>query len=35
VTEGMDAVDAIEGPETDSRDKPSPDAVIESVELSD
>jgi peptidyl-prolyl cis-trans isomerase B (cyclophilin B) len=35
VTDGMDAVDAIEGSETDSRDKPSPDAVIESVELSD
>jgi cyclophilin family peptidyl-prolyl cis-trans isomerase len=33
VTGGMDAVDSIEGTETDARDKPVPDAVIESVEL--
>src|SRR3954471_10316941 len=35
VTSGMDAVDAIEALETDGRDKPSSDAVIERVELSD
>ena len=35
VVEGMDAVDSIEGSETDARDKPSPDAVIEAVELSE
>jgi peptidyl-prolyl cis-trans isomerase B (cyclophilin B) len=35
VVEGMDAVDAIEGAETDGRDKPTNDAVIERVELSD
>ena len=35
VTDGMDAVDSIENSETDARDKPSPDAVIESVELSE
>jgi cyclophilin family peptidyl-prolyl cis-trans isomerase len=33
VTGGMDAVDAIEGTETDAADKPSSDAVIERVEL--
>jgi cyclophilin family peptidyl-prolyl cis-trans isomerase len=35
VTDGMDAVDAIEALETDGRDKPAQDAVIESVELSE
>ena len=35
VTDGMDAVDSIEGAETDARDKPAQDAVIESVELSE
>src|SRR4051795_5468540 len=35
VTDGMDAVDKIEASETDARDKPSPDAVIEGVELSE
>jgi peptidyl-prolyl cis-trans isomerase B (cyclophilin B) len=35
VTGGMDAVDSIEASETDARDKPAPDAVIESVELSE
>ena len=35
VTAGMDAVDSIEASETDARDKPSPDAVIEGVELSE
>ena len=35
VVEGMEAVDAIEGSETDGRDKPTSDAVIERVELSD
>jgi cyclophilin family peptidyl-prolyl cis-trans isomerase len=35
VTEGMDAVDAIEGLPTDSRDRPEEPAVIESVELGD
>jgi peptidyl-prolyl cis-trans isomerase B (cyclophilin B) len=35
VADGMDAVDAIEGSETDARDKPAQDAVIQSVELSD
>ena len=35
VVEGMEAVDAIEGSETDARDKPAQDAVIESVELSE
>jgi cyclophilin family peptidyl-prolyl cis-trans isomerase len=33
VTGGMDAVDSIEGTETDAADKPSADAVIERVEL--
>src|SRR5438067_11630741 len=33
VTGGMDAVDSIEGADTDARDKPRPDAVIERVEL--
>jgi cyclophilin family peptidyl-prolyl cis-trans isomerase len=33
VTGGMDAVDSIEGTETDAADKPSTDAVIERVEL--
>ena len=35
VTDGMDAVDSIEAAETDSRDKPVADALIERVELSD
>jgi peptidyl-prolyl cis-trans isomerase B (cyclophilin B) len=35
VVEGMDAVDAIEGSETDARDKPVEAKTIESVELSD
>jgi peptidyl-prolyl cis-trans isomerase B (cyclophilin B) len=35
VTDGMDAVDAIEALETDGRDKPTSDAVIERVELSE
>jgi cyclophilin family peptidyl-prolyl cis-trans isomerase len=35
VTEGMDAVDAIEGTETGTGDKPSTPQVIERVELSD
>jgi peptidyl-prolyl cis-trans isomerase B (cyclophilin B) len=35
VTEGMDAVDSIEGTETDGRDKPASDVVIERVELSE
>jgi cyclophilin family peptidyl-prolyl cis-trans isomerase len=34
VTGGMGAVDAIEGADTDPRDKPVEDAVIERVELS-
>ena len=34
VTSGMDAVDSIEGTETDGRDKPVDDVVIERVELS-
>src|SRR2546429_1014347 len=34
VTGGMDAVDSIEGIETDAADKPSADALIERVELS-
>jgi cyclophilin family peptidyl-prolyl cis-trans isomerase len=34
VTSGMDAVDSIEGTETDGRDKPVEDVVIERVELS-
>jgi peptidyl-prolyl cis-trans isomerase B (cyclophilin B) len=33
VVEGMEVVDAIEGSETDGRDKPKDDAVIQSVEL--
>jgi cyclophilin family peptidyl-prolyl cis-trans isomerase len=33
VTEGMDAVDSIEGTDTDAADKPSSDAVIERIEL--
>ena len=33
VVEGMDAVDSIEGADTDGRDKPTNDAVIEQVEL--
>ena len=33
VTGGMDAVDSIEGTETDAADKPTTDAVIERVEL--
>jgi peptidyl-prolyl cis-trans isomerase B (cyclophilin B) len=35
VTGGMDAVDSIEGADTDARDKPLADAVIERVELRD
>ena len=35
VTEGMDAVDAIEGTETDSSDRPLEPQGIERVELSD
>jgi peptidyl-prolyl cis-trans isomerase B (cyclophilin B) len=35
VTEGMDAVDAIEGTETDSSDRPVEPQTIERVELSD
>jgi peptidyl-prolyl cis-trans isomerase B (cyclophilin B) len=34
VTSGMDVVDAIESVETDARDKPLSDVVIERVELS-
>jgi peptidyl-prolyl cis-trans isomerase B (cyclophilin B) len=33
VTSGMDAVDSIEGTDTDSADRPVADAVIERVEL--
>jgi cyclophilin family peptidyl-prolyl cis-trans isomerase len=33
VTGGMDTVDSIEGAQTDARDKPVEDAVIERVEL--
>jgi cyclophilin family peptidyl-prolyl cis-trans isomerase len=33
VTSGMDAVDAIEGQDTDGRDKPLQDAVIERIEI--
>src|SRR3954462_25356 len=33
VTDGMDAVDSIEGTETDSGDKPVSEALIERVEL--
>ena len=35
VTSGMEAVDSIEGADTDARDKPVSDAVIERVELKD
>jgi peptidyl-prolyl cis-trans isomerase B (cyclophilin B) len=35
VTDGMDAVDAIEGLPTDGRDRPQEPAVIERVELAD
>ena len=35
VSDGMDAVDAIEAVPTDGRDRPQEPAVIESVELSD
>jgi len=35
VVSGMEAVDAIEGSETDGRDKPKNDAVIERVELAE
>jgi peptidyl-prolyl cis-trans isomerase B (cyclophilin B) len=35
VTGGMDAVDSIEAAETDARDKPVEDAMIERVELRD
>ena len=34
VVSGMEAVDSIEGADTDGRDKPTNDAVIERVELS-
>jgi peptidyl-prolyl cis-trans isomerase B (cyclophilin B) len=34
VTGGMDAVDSIEGTETDAADKPHADALIERIELS-
>ena len=33
VSDGMDAVDSIEGTETDAADKPSSDAAIERIEL--
>ena len=33
VTGGMDAVDSIEGTDTDAADKPSSDAVIERIDL--
>src|SRR4051812_34525461 len=33
VTDGMDAVDSIEGTPTDGRDKPQDDALIEGVDL--
>jgi peptidyl-prolyl cis-trans isomerase B (cyclophilin B) len=33
VTGGMDAVDSIEGSDTDAADKPRADAVIESIDL--
>src|SRR5438132_5315957 len=35
VTEGMDAIDAIEGVETDANDRPADDQRIERVELSE
>jgi peptidyl-prolyl cis-trans isomerase B (cyclophilin B) len=35
VTEGMDAVDAIEGAKTGANDRPIEDQKIERVELSD
>jgi cyclophilin family peptidyl-prolyl cis-trans isomerase len=35
VVTGMEVVDTIEGADTDGRDKPREDAVIESVELSE
>src|SRR5690242_14093808 len=35
IVDGMDAVDAIEGSETDARDKPLEAKTIEKVELSD
>ena len=35
VTSGMEAVDAIEASDTDARDKPVTDAVIERVEITD
>jgi peptidyl-prolyl cis-trans isomerase B (cyclophilin B) len=35
VVSGMEAVDSIEGSDTDGRDKPANDAVIERVELSE
>lgn len=35
ITSGMEAVDSIEGADTDGRDKPVADAVIERVELED
>jgi peptidyl-prolyl cis-trans isomerase B (cyclophilin B) len=35
VTDGMEAVDAIEGLPTDARDRPTEPAVIERIELSD
>src|SRR5438128_6824936 len=33
VTDGMDAVDALEATDTDAKDKPSTDAVIERIDL--
>ena len=35
VTDGMDAVDAIEGTDTDGRDRPTTDQRIERIELRD
>ena len=35
VTSGMEAVDSIEAAETDARDKPAQDAVIERIELAE
>src|SRR5690348_14694995 len=35
VTSGMEAVDSIEASDTDARDKPAQDALIERVELSE
>ena len=35
VTSGMEAIDSIEGTDTDARDKPVSDALIERVEIKD